>query len=137
MAQIGGTAIAAAGSSYSIALMSRGGGVVANCSGMVPSPDTRNISVAHGQFTVSAPNLWWPWTMSDSPGFLYVFQVTLIPASGDSDVYRQPYGIRTVSISSDNQFLINNKPFYFHGLGKHEDADVSFNSNGFKFLTLQ
>jgi len=135
MAQIGGTPIAA-GSSYSIALMSRGGGIVANSSGSVPAPNTNNISIAHGEFTVSSPELWWPWTMSDSPGYLYVFQVTLTPASGVSDVYRQPYGIRTVSISSDNQFLINNKPFYFHGLGKHEDADVSFGTRLYQGLLL-
>ena len=26
---------------------------------------------------------------------------------------------------SGNEFLINGKPFYFHGVDKHEDADVS------------
>ncbi len=45
-------------------------------------------------------------------------------AGGDSDLYRQPLGIRSVRVT-DSQFLINEKPFYFHGFGKHEDADVS------------
>lgn len=40
------------------------------------------------------------------------------------DVYTLPVGIRTVYVTS-TQFLINNKPFYFHGVNKHEDADVS------------
>lgn len=40
------------------------------------------------------------------------------------DVYSLPVGIRTVNVTS-TQFLINNKPFYFHGVNKHEDADVS------------
>jgi len=40
------------------------------------------------------------------------------------DVYALPVGIRTVNVTS-TQFLINNKPFYFHGVNKHEDADVS------------
>lgn len=40
------------------------------------------------------------------------------------DVYALPVGIRTVNVTS-TQFLINNKPFYFHGVNKHEDSDVS------------
>lgn len=40
------------------------------------------------------------------------------------DIYTLPVGIRTVNVTS-SQFLINNKPFYFHGVNKHEDADVS------------
>lgn len=40
------------------------------------------------------------------------------------DVYTLPVGIRTVNVTS-TKFLINNKPFYFHGVNKHEDADVS------------
>ena len=39
-----------------------------------------------------------------------------------SDYYRMPVGLRTVSITS--QLNINDKPFYFHGVDKHEDADV-------------
>ena len=41
-----------------------------------------------------------------------------------SDYYRMPVGLRTVQVK-DTQFLINGKPFYFLGFGKHEDADVS------------
>lgn len=40
------------------------------------------------------------------------------------DVYTLPVGIRTVNVTS-TQFLINSKPFYFHGVNKHEDSDVS------------
>ena len=40
------------------------------------------------------------------------------------DVYRLHVGIRTVKVQG-TKFLINDKPFYFKGLGKHEDADVS------------
>lgn len=40
------------------------------------------------------------------------------------DVYTLPVGIRTVNVSS-SQFLINRRPFYFHGVNKHEDYDVS------------
>lgn len=44
--------------------------------------------------------------------------------SAYEDVYTLPVGIRTINVTS-TQFLINNKPFYFHGVNKHEDADVS------------
>ena len=55
-------------------------------------------------------------------------QVRLQAVSGGGDVledrYALPVGIRTVNVTS-TQFLINNKPFYFHGVNKHEDNDVS------------
>lgn len=44
-----------------------------------------------------------------------------------SDFYTLPVGIRTVGVT-ESQFLINGKPFYFHGVNKHEDADVSWGS---------
>ena len=44
-----------------------------------------------------------------------------------SDFYTLPVGIRTVAVTT-NQFLINGKPFYYHGVNKHEDADVSWGS---------
>lgn len=37
------------------------------------------------------------------------------------DCYSLPYGIRTVEVQEGN-FLINGKPFYFKGYGKHEDT---------------
>lgn len=55
-------------------------------------------------------------------------QVRLVAANGRyeayEDVYTLPVGIRTVNVTS-TQFFVNNKPFYFHGVNKHEDADVS------------
>lgn len=39
----------------------------------------------------------------------------------EDDVYTLPYGIRTVRIEG-TKFLINEKPFYFKGYGKHEDT---------------
>ena len=40
------------------------------------------------------------------------------------DVYRQPFGIRTVSFNN-TQIFINSMPFYCHGVAKHEDSDAS------------
>lgn len=49
---------------------------------------------------------------------------TQTAAGAVSDFYTLPVGIRTVQVT-EHQFLINGKPFYFHGVNKHEDADVS------------
>ncbi|MBO6242693.1 MAG: beta-glucuronidase [Butyrivibrio sp.] len=56
-------------------------------------------------------NLWEP-----GKSYLYTIKVTF-----DEDEYELPYGVRTVEVVG-KQFLINNKPFYFKGYGKHEDT---------------
>ncbi|XP_060084584.1 beta-glucuronidase-like isoform X2 [Ylistrum balloti] len=75
--------------------------------------------------TVNNGHFWWPYTMnSTSPGYLYTFKMNLtIMTSGISDVYRQRFGIREVKIT-DTQLLINDRPFYCHGVAKHEDSDI-------------
>lgn len=40
------------------------------------------------------------------------------------DVYRLPVGIRTIRWTN-TQLLLNEKPVYIRGVGKHEDSDVS------------
>ena len=81
------------------------------------------------------PNLWWPWTMSNNSGALYPLQVNVTEDGVNIDDYRLAVGIRTVKVT-DTEFLINGKPFYFHGVGKHEDADVR--GRGFDYpLTLK
>nr|XP_033778143.1 beta-glucuronidase [Geotrypetes seraphini] len=83
-------------------------------------------SGTNGNLKVPNPVLWWPYLMHKNPGYLYSLQVT-VTAQTDSrsseDVYTLPVGIRTVQVSG-NKFLINGKPFYFHGVNKHEDADI-------------
>lgn len=39
------------------------------------------------------------------------------------DIYRLKIGVRTLHWNS-KQFLINGKPIYFRGFGRHEDSDV-------------
>ncbi|CAE1312335.1 uidA [Acanthosepion pharaonis] len=75
-----------------------------------------------GTIMIPNANLWWPYTMNKtSPAYLYTFRVVLL--ADKIDVYRQPFGIRTVAVT-DDQLLINKKPFYCLGVGRHEDADV-------------
>ena len=76
------------------------------------------ISQANGkdaEVVVKNVKLWEPLN-----SYLYTVQVTVVNGSV-RDVYSLPYGIRSVEVKG-SQFLINNKPFYFKGFGKHEDT---------------
>uniref|UniRef100_A0A7N6AVY3 Beta-glucuronidase n=1 Tax=Anabas testudineus TaxID=64144 RepID=A0A7N6AVY3_ANATE len=75
-----------------------------------------------GLLKVVDVHLWWPYLMDEKPGYLYSLEVRQHGSAYD-DVYTLPIGIRTVKVTS-NKFLINNKPFYFHGVNKHEDSDI-------------
>ncbi len=48
--------------------------------------------------------------------YLYEVKVTF-----GTDEYTLPYGVRTVRVEG-TKFLINGRPFYFKGYGKHEDT---------------
>lgn len=75
-------------------------------------------------FTPTSPLPLPPSPPPPSPPLPLPFQVTAIDFSGESDSYRLAVGLRTVEVE-DKQFLINEKPFYFLGVAKHEDAHVS------------
>lgn len=66
---------------------------------------------SQGRLIIPDVKLWNP-----GAAYLYRLRVTL----GD-DVYEQPFGVRTVKVEGD-KFLINGRPFYFKGFGKHEDS---------------
>ncbi|WP_342043388.1 beta-glucuronidase [Bacillus sp. OTU2372] len=70
--------------------------------------------------TITIPNvkLWEPLN-----AYLYTLRVELKKHGEIIDVYEQPFGVRTVEIK-EGKFLINNKPFYFKGFGKHEDTPI-------------
>uniref|UniRef100_A0A4W6EQF9 Beta-glucuronidase n=1 Tax=Lates calcarifer TaxID=8187 RepID=A0A4W6EQF9_LATCA len=76
-----------------------------------------------GVLKVVDVKLWWPYLMHENPGYLYSLEVRQSDERSTQDVYTLPVGIRTVNVTS-TQFLINNKPFYFHGVNKHEDSDI-------------
>lgn len=64
-----------------------------------------------GQLVIPDVKLWNP-----GAAYLYRLRVTL-----GEDVYEQTFGVRTVKVEG-TKFLINGKPFYFKGFGKHEDS---------------
>ena len=68
---------------------------------------------AEGVARVEQPHLWEPY-----PGTPYLYTARV---SFGEDQYSQTFGIREVKVEG-KQFLINGKPFYFHGPCKHEDS---------------
>lgn len=68
---------------------------------------------AKGEIVIPNVRLWWPW-----PGEPYLY--TAVVTCGE-DCYEQTFGVRTVKVEG-TRFLINGKPFYFKGFGKHEDS---------------
>ncbi|XP_003706264.2 beta-glucuronidase isoform X1 [Megachile rotundata] len=76
--------------------------------------------------TLKVPNakLWWPRGMSTDPGYLYTLEVTLTVLNDSGvDIYRLPIGIRTLTWTNTT-VLLNNKPLYMRGFGRHEDSII-------------
>ena len=65
----------------------------------------------NGILNLSQVHLWQPLNA-------YLYQVKV---KYGKDEYTLPYGVRTVRVEGE-KFLINEKPFYFKGYGKHEDT---------------
>lgn len=61
---------------------------------------------------ISDVHLWQP-----GAAYLYTAKITY-----KNDCYCQKFGVRSVEVKG-SKFLINGKPFYFKGFGKHEDSD--------------
>lgn len=62
------------------------------------------------------------WEVLDA--YLYTVHVELIKDEEVVDTYDEPFGVRSIRVA-DGQFLINEKPFYFKGFGKHEDTFIN------------
>ncbi|MBR5236751.1 MAG: beta-glucuronidase [Clostridia bacterium] len=76
--------------------------------------DDKPVAVAKGgagTFTLENVHLWQPLA-----AYLYRAEIKF-----DTDCYTEHFGIRTVEVKGQT-FLINGKPFYFKGFGKHEDT---------------
>ncbi len=61
------------------------------------------------------------WNVRDA--YLYTFVIRIKDGENVIDEYFEEVGIRTVSIEG-TQILINNKPVYLKGFGKHEDSHL-------------
>ena len=101
-----------------------------------------NSSDSQSQLIVNKPNLWQPCGMNHThpcteESYLYTLQVTLYNEGAFNDpvdVYRINHvGIRTIRLT-DSKFLVNERPFYFHGANAHEDSDIR--GKGFDHVIL-
>ncbi len=64
--------------------------------------------------TIKNAELW-------QPGRAYLYTAKI---SYKNDSYSQKFGVRSAEVK-DGKFLINGKPFYFKGFGKHEDSETN------------
>lgn len=89
-----------------------------------------------GEIVVKNAKLWWPYLMHPDPGYLYTLEVRLVDANirADIDIYRLKIGIRSLSWNASS-FLINGKPIYFRGFGRHEDSDIRGKGLDYALLT--
>lgn len=86
--------------------------------------DEENRVVARGEGADSKIfleniTLWEPMS-----SYLYKARVELIKDNEALDVYEEDFGIRTIEVKG-TELLINGKPFYFKGFGKHEDTYIN------------
>ena len=77
-----------------------------------------SASGATGRLSINDVHLWQP-----LHAYLYTCVVEMWQHGQRIDTYDQPFGVRTLSVK-DGKFLINGKPFYFKGFGKHEDSHI-------------
>lgn len=83
--------------------------------------DGRSVASGNGPtgaLVVRDARLWEP----GNP-YLYTLNAQLVDGTTLLDEYFLPLGIRSVEVKG-TQFLINGKPFYFKGFGKHEDTII-------------
>ncbi|CAB3366916.1 Hypothetical predicted protein [Cloeon dipterum] len=106
---------------YNVILLDENGKEVAN------SMSNTKLS---GEMKVENPKLWWPYLSQSEEkyAYLYTLQFQLIPENdiAPQDIYNMKVGIRSLEWdqSMQNTLLINNKPLYIRGFGRHEDADI-------------
>lgn len=88
----------------------------------------------NGEILIKNPNLWWPHLMHPQPGYLYSMEIQLTSNDEIIDIYRTKFGIRSLKWNNSS-FLINDKPIYFRGFGRHEDSDIRGKGLDFALLT--
>ncbi|XP_064103725.1 beta-glucuronidase-like [Macrobrachium nipponense] len=80
-------------------------------------------SECEGTINIPDAKLWWPFLMSDDPGYLYSFKVFLYVGTTQEDIYEQKIGIRSIQWDSTSLY-VNGQKAYLHGVGKHEDSEI-------------
>lgn len=71
-----------------------------------------------GTLHLQNPHLWGVYD-----GYLYTFIVRIMDGTRIVDEWFDKIGIRTFAVEN-GRFMLNGKPVYLRGFGKHEDADI-------------
>lgn len=103
-----------------VRILDNGGATVASATSDIVYEDDGSAR-SRGTIHIADARLWNP-----GAAYLYTAVVTLADVGTAArprivDEYRQTFGARTVEVRG-TRFLINGKPFYFKGFGKHEDS---------------
>ena len=85
--------------------------------------DAKGVKVAEasgkeGVLNVPGAHLW-----GVRAPYLYTICIRILDGEKIVDEYTEKLGIRTFEVK-DGKFLLNGKPVYLRGFGKHEDADI-------------
>ena len=80
--------------------------------------EVATVNGANGIITIPSVRLW---QVRDA--YLYHFVFRLMDGSKLIDEYTEEIGIRTFEIKG-REFLLNGKPVYMKGFGKHEESDI-------------
>ncbi|XP_021710750.1 beta-glucuronidase isoform X1 [Aedes aegypti] len=110
--------------------------------GTVVATDSTAGADLKGVVLVKNVKPWWPYLMHEEPGYLYNMEVTLEGKSNEAskplgeihDVYRLKVGVRTLEWTNTS-LLINGRPIYFRGFGRHEDSDIRGKGLDYALLT--
>lgn len=92
-----------------------------DCTVEVYDADRNKVAEATGKtgtLHIADAHLW-----NVHASYLYTFVVRIVDGSAVVDEYFEKIGVRTFEIK-DGHFLLNGKPVYLRGFGKHEDADL-------------
>lgn len=89
---------------------------------IVETGDVVEVEVANGSFkaslTISDVKLWDVWDPT-----LYHARIRITDGDEVLDEYDQRFGVREVKVEGD-RILLNGKPVYFQGFGRHEDFPI-------------
>jgi len=93
-------------------------GTICACCGDVEQNIKFAGNMVEGTLKIDDPQLW----DCENP-YLYALKISLFDEQGMVDVYVQSFGIREIKVSG-KQLLLNNKPIFLRGFGKHEDFHI-------------
>ncbi len=109
--------LTAEGAEVDYTVTTNGDHEVTSCT-TAPPRSLRPPAEGTGTLVVKDAKLW-----NVHAAYLYNFVIRIHDGSAVVDEYTEKVGIRTFEVK-DGHFLLNGKPVYLRGFGKHEDSDI-------------